>query len=316
VILGAQIGAANAGRFRNQLPYAGFPTNASVLQSLRPFPQFGNLTGAGPLGRTWYDSLQVKATKRLSRGLDASFNFTWAKELQLSADTDGGGGTINDITARNSNKQFSSFSRPFWSVLAVNYETQKWGDKRLLNHIIAGWTIGGVVQYGSGLPILIPATGTAASNLATSLGRATRAERIPGVPLFLQDLNCHCFDPAQTQVLNPAAWRDPTPGTFTPSAMYYNDYRFQRRPRETMSFGRSFAITERARFWVRAEFVNIFNRTQVPNPVTTGFTTAIARISVPGGGQVNNSGFGAIATRPTAGVIGERSGLLVARLTF
>jgi hypothetical protein len=31
---------------------------------------------------------------------------------------------------------------------------------------------------------------------------------------------------------------------------------------------------------------------------------------------VNNTGFGVIATLPTAAVIGERSGLLVGRLTF
>jgi hypothetical protein len=316
-ILGSQIQQAGAGRFRNQLPYAGFPGSASVLQSLRPFPQFGDLTGAGPLGRTWYDSLQLKATKRLSRGLDVSYNFTWSKELQLSADTDGGGGTINDILNRNTNKQFSSFSRPIWSVLALNYETQKIGSNRLINHVIAGWTAGGVFQYGSGLPILIPATGVATSNLQASLGRPTRAQRVPGVPLFLQDLNCHCFDPAQTVVLNRAAWTDPTPGTFTPSAMYYNDYRFQRRPRETFSLGRSFQLRERMRFWIRAELTNVFNRVQVPNPVVTGYTTnPSTAVSRYGGGTVNAAGFGVISTQPNNGVIGERSGLLVARITF
>ena len=36
----APIGSAAAGRFQNQLPFAGFPLGASVAQSLRPFPQF------------------------------------------------------------------------------------------------------------------------------------------------------------------------------------------------------------------------------------------------------------------------------------
>jgi hypothetical protein len=40
-------------------PYNGFSTNDTVAQSLRPFPQFGNLPVSGnPLGKTWYDSLQ------------------------------------------------------------------------------------------------------------------------------------------------------------------------------------------------------------------------------------------------------------------
>src|SRR5262249_22937490 len=41
------------------LPYTGFPTNQTVAQSLRPFPQFGTIPVSGPpLGKTWYDSLQ------------------------------------------------------------------------------------------------------------------------------------------------------------------------------------------------------------------------------------------------------------------
>jgi hypothetical protein len=136
------------------------------------------------------------------------------------------------------------------------------------------------------------------------------------VPLFLQDLNCHCFDPAQTQVLNPAAWTDPTPGTFSPSAPYYDDYRFRRRPSETMSFGRIFRIRERATFAVRLEMLNVFNRTQIPNPVAIGYSTAIATNTAPNGLKVNATGFGAISTLPTGGVIGERSGLLVGRFVF
>jgi len=159
--------------------------------------------------------------------------------------------------------------------------------------------------------------------------RGTRAERIPGVPLFLADLNCHCFDPAQTQVLNPAAWRDPGTtynasgvataynGAFSPSAAYYDDFRQQRRPKESLSFGRTFRFKERITLSLRAEMINPFNRVQVPNPVAIGYTTTIGAIPAPNGLKVNNSGFGAIATLPAgSAVIGERSGLLVGRLQF
>ena len=318
-ILSAQVGAAAAQQFRNRLPFAGALNSFSVARTLTDYPQFGTLTGAGPLGRTWYDSAQFKATKRLSYGLDLTYSFTYQKELQLSADNDGGGGTINDILNRNTNKQLSGFSRPFWNALAINYTIPKWGTNRWLNAVASDWTVSTALQYGSGLPILVPATAQAASNLGQALLRGTRAERVPGVPLFLKDLNCHCFDPAQTQVLNPAAWKDPTPGTFTQSAMYYNDYRFQRRPRETLSFGRIFRIKEKAQFWIRAEFTNPFNRTQVPNPVINGYNTGIsqATINVQGAPlRVNNTGYGVVATLPTAAVLGERSGLLVGRLTF
>ncbi|MBZ5576642.1 MAG: hypothetical protein LAP40_08810 [Acidobacteriia bacterium] len=320
-ILKAQISQPAAGRFLNQLPYAGFPATATVAQSLRPFPQFGSITGPGPLGRTWYDSLQVKATKRLSRGLDLTYTFTWAKELMLGADSDTGGGVINDILNRDTNKQLSSFSRPFWHVLAVNYTLPKWGPNRWVKSAVSDWTIGSVVQYGSGQPIQVP--NTAASDLNTALLRAgtLHAQRVAGQPLFLADLNCHCYDPSKTQVLNPAAWTDPAAGTFTTSAMYYGDYRYERRPKETMSFGRLFRIRERVSLQIRAEFQNIFNRTQVPNPQmgVPGFgappiSYATPLSKTPTG--TYNGGFGSIFTTPGNAVIGERSGLLVARFSF
>ena len=54
----APIGSTAAGRFQNQLPFAGFPLTASVAQALRPFPQFTSLSLVNaPLGDSWYQSL-------------------------------------------------------------------------------------------------------------------------------------------------------------------------------------------------------------------------------------------------------------------
>jgi hypothetical protein len=332
-ILSSQVGQSGAQRFQGKIPYSGFSLSNSVAQALRPFPQFGNLggpgtlTGAGPLGKTWYDSLQAKVTKRLSHGLDASYTLTWAKELQLGADNDGGGGQINDILNRDTNKQLSSFSRPLVSILALNYTLPKWGPNKWVRYAVADWILAGSFQYASGQPIQVPTTAVATSNLATSFLRGTRAERVADVPLFLTDINCHCFDPAQTQVLNPAAWKDPTAGTFSPSAAYYDDYRYRRVPRESFSFGRTFRIRERITFTARAEFINPFNRSQVPNPFNgTGLaqgnynstiaTTQGTVSGVAGGLKVNNSGFGVIQTLGPNAVIGERSGLLVGRFQF
>ena len=76
-------------------PYAGYPVTTTVAQSLRPYPQFGDLNNqhGAPLGDTWYNSLQVKATKRLSHGLDVSSSFTWSKQLESGAENDQGRGS-------------------------------------------------------------------------------------------------------------------------------------------------------------------------------------------------------------------------------
>ena len=70
-------------------PYANFPTNQTVLQSLRAYPQYNN-SGlvAAPLGNTWYDSFQLNVTQRFNHGLSFNFNYTYSKNLELTNSVD------------------------------------------------------------------------------------------------------------------------------------------------------------------------------------------------------------------------------------
>ena len=147
--------------------------------------------------------------------------------------------------------------------------------------------------------------------------QATYANRVPGVPLFTQDINCHCYDPNTTFILNPNAWTQPAAGQWGTSAAYYSDYRFQRRPVENLGFGRTFRIKERASVNIRAEFSNIFNRARVQDP---SFANALATQQRNPQGQTT-AGFGWIDTSfGNAGAVTSiqlpRTGTIVARLTF
>jgi len=73
-------------------------------------------------------------------------------------------------------------------------------------------------------------------------------------------------------------------------------------------------------FQVRVEFVNIFNRTLLPNPITTNPQNAVTKTA-----GINSSGFGVINTFATAGsqpttavppYLTGRTGTLIARFTF
>jgi hypothetical protein len=118
-------------------------------------------------------------------------------------------------------------------------------------------------------------------------------------------------------VLNPAAWTDTPSGTFSPSAAYYNDYRYQRRPSELASFGRTFRIRESVSLALRAEFNNVFNRTLLLGATSGTYvnpSTALNTVIKTDPSGRNISGFGTINTTGT--VSGERQGTIVARLTF
>ena len=87
---------------------------------------------------------------------------------------------------------------------------------------------------------------------------------------FLHDPNCGCFNPQTQAVLNPAAWSDPGQGQWGTAAPFYNNYRWQRQPAESLSFGRNFRFGREGRynFFLRAEFQNIFNRLFLTPPQT------------------------------------------------
>ena len=315
-ILRAQIGSTAAGRFQNKLPYAGFPLTSTVAQSLRPFPQFNSGLGAlwAPQGRTWYDSLQAKVTQRVWHGLEAQYAFTWAKEMQLGTEA----GTINDVFNRSQNKTISGFSRPLVSVISINYRVPKPGGNRVVSWVARDWALGTLLTYASGTPILAP---TSTNNMSTLLFRSTYYNRVPGVPLFLKDLNCHCIDPTKELVLNPAAWSNPTDGQWGTANAYYNDYRYQRRPSESFSVGRVFAFKEQMRLTIRMNFTNVFNRLEMSNPsgapstpATTGNVQGIAACT--GVNKCPTGGFGFINFAGGASFLPARQGTLEMRFSF
>jgi hypothetical protein len=315
-ILSSILSSANAGRFQNKLPYAGFPTSSTVAQSLRPFPQFGNLTTWwSPLGKTWYDSLQAKATKRFSHGLSVTSVFTWQKQLSMGSPNVPNVGTtsgaVNDVFNRSQNKYLSQYDQPFLFNLSTSYTTPKVRGNKVLSWAAGDWTMGAFLAYSSGMPILAPSSNNA---LASSLFRGTFANRVPGVPLFTKDLNCHCIDPNKDFVLNPAAWVDPAPGQFGTSAAYYDDYRYQRRPVENLNLGRTFRIREGMTFNIRAEFTNAFNRTEMGNPTSTNAATTQTRQVPSDPTSKAISGFGFIS--PTGVAAPARAGTLIGRFQF
>jgi Carboxypeptidase regulatory-like domain len=316
----APIGSASAGRFQNRLPFAGFPLTATVAQSLRPLPQFTTIGLINPpLGGTWYNSLQLTANKRFSHGLQFDFGFTWAKSMDTFAGTP-------DVENRALAKGLSNLDQPLVTRVGFTYTSPKWGPKGV-SYAVRDWMVNGFLYYASGTPLAAPTANT--TGYATSLSQATIANVTfqsashqvrTGQPLYLQNLDCHCFDPNTAFVLNPAAWANPAPGQFG-SQTYYGDFRGERRPVENFSVGRQFRVRERMSLNIRAEFTNIFNRTYLNNPSLTSPQTApVCKLSTGGNGTCSQaglqivSGFGSVSTSTV--LYPPRTGQLVAQFTF
>jgi len=196
-ILSAPIGSAAAGPFQNKLPYAGFPLTATVAQSLRPYPQFTNGPTPlwAPLGDNWYNSLQVRVTKRLSHGLDLSYNFTWSKSQNNGIEA-----FENDIFNRGTNKFLSSLDRPLVTNINITYTAPPapWVHNKILKYVLSDWTTGALLTYASGQPILVPAS-TNSLNTSYFFPTASYLNRVP---------ECLCFFriSTATALIRPRPW--------------------------------------------------------------------------------------------------------------
>jgi hypothetical protein len=131
------------------------------------------------------------------------------------------------------------------------------------------------------------------------------------------DINCHCYDPTRTVVLNPAAWQAVPDGQWAADLSSIRYFRGIRQPRESANLSRNFRFKERYSLQVRIEMNNIFNRVLLPQPTAALANFAANPTSV--GGQYTG-GFGTFGNLPTAtGATAPgaaRSGLFVARFQF
>lgn len=323
----SSLSATQLAHYNLSAPFAGF--SGTVSQALRPFPQFGAIMDSwAPLGKTWYDALQVKLTKRFSHGLELNANYTFQKEMTIGADTQDTAfmtpaSVVNPYNLA-ANKGISGLSVPHRLVISGMYTTPRANVFKPLSLAMKDWRIGTLLTYQSGSPIPAPmalnspnpaqelslcmpydaALGYCNNLFGGNFGYMTR---VPGVSLYTKDINSH-WDPNTTFILNPAAWASPPKGQFSPASEFYNDYRYRRTPTENISLERIFRLKESKILTIRCELYNVFNRTFIPNP----FNQLFVPQTMVNGAAV--AGFGYASNWINTGR--ARSGQLVARFNF
>ena len=320
----------------NLQPYPGFPSQ-TVLQALKPYPQYtGVLTPVGaPLGKNWHDALQMTFPRRFSHGLVANANYTSSKTLALTS--------TPDPYTRELGKNLSLFDLPQQFRLTAQYEVPKFNSNlpvlknKVVQYALSGWSTGWSLSYQSAPLIGYP---TSSGNVPVSnfLGYGPGpAQLIPGMSPWSVNwtdlsgahhtdplnINCHCFDPTKTQVLNPAAFENVPNGQFAADQSHIGVLRGFRTPHKNPNFGRNFRIQERYNLNIRVDFTNIFNRLLLAYSSTAGgvnpdnFAAAPTKFTSGPHTGLYSGGFGTVLSPLVSpGVGGQRAGTLVARFTF
>ena len=265
-------------------PYAGFPGSATLQSALYPYPQFGALEPSGaPTGASKYNSLQVKATKRLSHNLQAGGSYTWAKGYSLV----------------QSRQDYWNPASDTWSLQQIPIQTLNFNATytvprasffpKWLNQVTKDWQIGWFANYQSG-QFLTPPTSNVNANYQTS-----EDVRVAGQPLYMPGVNINnqsTYNPWYTQVLNPSAWQPcPSNANCMAAGNDISSFRGPRTPVENANFARNFRIKERMNFQIRGEFVNVLNRLEMPAPSTSNPQVTPSKNAL----GIYTSGFGVIS---------------------
>ena len=245
-------------------PYAGF--TGTVSQALRPFPQFLTISElAQTPGHANYHSLQVRAQKQYSKGLNFIVSYTWAKTITDAFDQFTSYGPMPLDTAQRRRERMvlganangaggpQSLSIAGSYLLPIGHGGSYFNRGGIAGSILGGWGISGVLSYNDGAPL--PISGGTANPIFNG---QSRPNLVPNTTTKLW--NGGKFNPYTQRYLNPAAFSDPgaftlgnAPPTlpFAPSFPTYN---------ENLSAIKRFKIWESANFEFRADFFNAFNR--------------------------------------------------------
>jgi len=263
-----------------------FGPGATVAQSLRPFPQYGNIDNLQqPVGSASYNGLQTKVQKRFSGGLTMLLSYTFSKTL---GDVDSFQGALagaqNAIFARSFQQDYydnrgersvTSSDIPHVLALSYTYELPIGPGKPLLNKggavgkIAGGWQVSAIHLYQSGRPLFLEYQAFGANNpFRANDGFSFRPNVVPGAPLVNPAYDRRCAGPLPNTAgrqscqfyINPAAFVAPPAGEFGNAPKLFSNLRAQPYYNEDISISKRTTITERFVVNFQANFFNAFNR--------------------------------------------------------
>ena len=164
-------------------------------------PQFPSYISNGYNNfNSYYDGLSVKLDKRFSKGLLIQGNFTWSKTIDQedSLDNAGAGQSANNPTRYNL-AQFrgpAGFDIPKRLVISAVYTLPLKASNRIVNGIIADWSLSGISSFDSGLPYSVFLSSDN-ENIGPVPGRYTEFSNLVGDPNAISNRSVfHWFNTA------------------------------------------------------------------------------------------------------------------------
>lgn len=282
----------------DQLPpnTTGFTAGSPLLL----YPQFGLVQIETNGGRSNYNSVTAAINKRLSKGLQFQASYTFLRNLtnaqgyNPTAFASEAGGLVTDLRDKQVDYGNIAFSRKHRFLTTFLYQLPTKSNNKLVDHVIGGWELSGVLLFQSGpyLTVVVPGADPSGSGFPLLIGNV-RADVVSGVSPFAATQT-----PAQW--LNKAAWAVPGTNIGRYPTSGVGQFAGPGTEALSMSLMKSINFTEGIRLQFGGQAANLFNHVNYAPPNLT----------------FNTASFGTISNVQSADGAGPRQMQITARLTF
>jgi len=235
-----------------------------AIALLLPYSQYCSGNGASllgqynlPVGRNWYNGMEVKLTKRTTHGLEFNVAYTWSKTIN-------GDGYQNGypFTDPNEIHWLSQYDRTNVFTMTGVYDIPVGkgrsflaNSRRAVDYALGGWSLGWVFAAQSGTPVGID---NGDDNYTCDKWAAPGGSNV-----------AHWINPAMQACGVPVPHIGGTSYTYNTTPGYTNQVRNPTVPNLDLSLQKNFAITEKVSFSLRGEAFNAFNSVLLGGPDTT-----------------------------------------------
>jgi Carboxypeptidase regulatory-like domain/TonB dependent receptor len=250
----------------------GMPDRGAI-QRARFNPNFDAMQLTAFNGDSYYNALQLSATKRFSAGLQFQIAYTYSKSTDITSATESvyqngvTGGDFQDPLDPAMDKALSDFDIRHNFVANFIWELPFGKGRKLGNNVsgaadkfISGWGVGGILHLRTGFPFCVT-LGTDRANNGIDNRRSQMPNLAPG----------RSFGSAITG--DPSQYVDPTAFVLQPAGFYGNLGRNTLPGPNMRTFDFSVLkktrINERINMEFRGEFFNLFNITNFSPPNAT-----------------------------------------------
>jgi hypothetical protein len=277
----------------NQLQIGTTQANPGIDRNfLRPYKGFANIHMNENASRSEYNALQVSVNRRLTRGLTYGFAYTYSgskdnadgrRDIIYNSYDDSNFWGWSDFDTRHVLIMNSVWKAPFFQNSTNN----------LLKSLLGGWTLSGVIQFQSGMPFTIQ---TSDDFAGIGSGDAGQPWEVSGDPYLSRGERGFSQGAANDDVFffrttddsgNPL-FSAPAAGTFSSTQNRNSLLHGPGFQNWNLGVFKDFAITERQKVTLRAEFFNLPN-----HPNLGGFNGALGGLD----SNPRNSTFGRVTRK-------------------